>query len=622
MQFKKIILLIILIHLGKNLSAIVKYDEGGVIIMGVQFLQDRENTKDYYYIPTYPRLSMKDDKTLEFLCMKYVGANQETSGGLFHALIQFTLPDSILNVLQKKLSQKVPGARIAGPVPMMQPQQADGENFQPSFEIVSAVLNNREGKDAFTRTLVASGFAPLTPGSKAAVAALLNQQGATILWNSLTGPTSDISVSVHGYYEAAIKAYNATVTANMSTVYQHLSRFKNKQEGYKKVQIRQALDSLAQTGGIKVEVFDRTQTAGIPAKDMESILNTVTAKLTELMFDNKTGWSQTPQKVNAMEGIDVPGKQTKQERGTFGEIADAAGDIMLSNATQGISGLLFPKKDKYNNPQYVTDDEYILKDIKDISQHSFYLNLTKTTTIKVPIHSSGNIGGIYQEMGTDPRYFRIVNMNDPDFQKREIHFQIDGEFVDAFDDMINFVTVNFRKKYSNGQQDVTEQLFFNAKDMKEGVNLKNVSYPRLGLQSSDWLDFEYQLTWSLKGNTKTIHYPSDESEWIKSNSPAISLSLPFKKEFVEIDGNRQLFAGNNIVSANVIFATTLAGEKKVVKRAILRTGDTESTFKTSMYRDPDQSIVYQTSWYSNEGEKKDELKVFDSGYLNLVPPKK
>ena len=100
------------------------------------------------------------------------------------------------------------------------------------------------------------------------------------------------------------------------------------------------------------------------------------------------------------------------------------------------------------------------------------------------------------------------------------------------------------------------------------------------------------------------------------------MSLPFKKEFVEIDGNRQLFAGNNIVSANVIFATTLAGEKKVVKRAILRTGDTESTFKTSMYRDPDQSIVYQTSWYSNEGEKKDELKVFDSGYLNLVPPKK
>ena len=46
--------------------AVVKYDEGAVYIKGVVLLQDRENPKEYYYLPQYPRLSRKDDGTLEF----------------------------------------------------------------------------------------------------------------------------------------------------------------------------------------------------------------------------------------------------------------------------------------------------------------------------------------------------------------------------------------------------------------------------------------------------------------------------------------------------------------------------------------------------------------------------
>ncbi|MBK8364324.1 MAG: hypothetical protein IPL24_11790 [Bacteroidetes bacterium] len=44
--------------------------------------------------------------------------------------------------------------------------------------------------------------------------------------------------------------------------------------------------------------------------------------------------------------------------------------------------------------------------------------------------------------------------------------------------------------------------------------------------------------------------------------------------------------------------------------------------KTSLYHDPQKEVVFQTTWHSNEGEVKDALKVFDSGYINIVPPGK
>jgi hypothetical protein len=74
-------------------AALVKYDEGGLIIDGVQLLQDANDELSYYYLPQYPRLATKEDgETLEFLCVKYVGQSGKAERRLFHALVEFTLP--------------------------------------------------------------------------------------------------------------------------------------------------------------------------------------------------------------------------------------------------------------------------------------------------------------------------------------------------------------------------------------------------------------------------------------------------------------------------------------------------------------------------------------------------
>ena len=544
--FKKYFLVIALFA-GTVVTAQVKYDEGAMYVSGVTLLQDfnKGKEKDYYYLPQFPRLSMNDEGKYEFLCIKYVGEKPENTGGLFHALIRFDMPDTILEKLTAELQKKVSGGRIVGPVQLMQPKKDDPDNVVPSFEVVSALLSKKDGADAMTRTLITSGYAPFTAGSKSAISALLTQSGATLLWDSFTGVNSDVSVSVNGYYEAAVRAYNAVVTAEMSVVYEHFSKMKAIQEGYNKKQIREVVDDLRKIGGLKVDVFDRSAGLGIKASDLEGILSLVTNKLTEIMFDTKTGWSKEPDMVNPNLGFDPRGRQgDKTEAGqVISDIADGMSDVM---GALPILGWFSPKRQKNTNPQYITDNQFVLKDIKNIRTSKFYLNLGKTTTIKVPFHTAGNLGGLYSTLGDDSLYFRIVNMDDPGFQKRAISFQVDGKFTDAFDEIVNFVTVNFRKKYNNGQADVTSQVIINGEDIKKGASIKEILYPRLGLTTADWLNYEYQVLWSFKGRQDVVRYPADAKTWLASTDPAVSLTPPLVKEFIELDGDREQFRTDSI----------------------------------------------------------------------------
>src|SRR6267143_5743713 len=269
--------------------ALVRYDEGRRVIKGVQLLQDAGDPLVYFYVPQFPRLSTRADGTFELLCLKYVDPTGAASGGLFHALIEFSLPDDLRADLERELKKQVPGARLAGPVPLLQAVQ-NGEEGMGSFQVVSGVLTDK-AKGGFAQTVVFDGRSPLLPGAKTVVAAILNQQGVTLLWNSLSGSTSDVSVSMHASFEAAVQAYNARVTADVSTVYKHFSQIHNTQSGYDRRQIREQVDDLQRTGDLKIEVMDRSAGLGLKAAEMEGVLQVVTSKLTEAMFDHTTGWS-------------------------------------------------------------------------------------------------------------------------------------------------------------------------------------------------------------------------------------------------------------------------------------------------------------------------------------------
>lgn len=583
-----------------SVFGIVKYNEGMVLVKGVQFLQEKENPNNYYYLPQYPRLARKEDGSYEFLCMKYIGqGGAETNGGIFHALVEFTLPAQFVTDLEKDLQEKTGNAkaRIAGPVPLQQTMK-DGEAAPGAFKIVSSILTNTTGKDAFTKNIVTSGHAPLLPGSKAAISARLTQEGATLLFNSLQGNTSDVSVTLSGYYEAATQAYNATITAETSVIYNHYSRIQNDQDGFTKDQMRKISDNLLRDQVLKIEVFDQSAALGVDSKAMQGILQMVTDKLIELMFDAQNGWSKEPSREAAVEQEQLKGRQ---ERGWFSQTFGGAQDT-----------------------PYFTDHQYVLKKREDIRVNKFYLNLSQMTTIKVPFFTSGNLSVVYDSLSTitsDNRYFKTVNLDDPDFQKRDVNFQVDGEFSESFKDIFNFVTVSFRKVYGGSQPDATKDLVFKRSDIEKGSDLQLINYPRLGSQTSEWLDYEYRVSWSLKGNNLNVKDPVGENVWKKSKSSAIALTPPFSRKIVEVDADRSLYKDAKQISATVRFLVMLAGKPQVQKTIMLRANDATSTSKVTLYYDPNQPVAYQVTWYDSKGRelKKDVTEITDD-YLLLIPP--
>ena len=571
-------------------SALVNYDQGARVVKGVRLLQDATDPTAYYYVPQYPRLATKEDGSYELLCLKYVDAQGGTNGGLLHALIEFTLPPDQLEQVQTELKKQVGNARILGPVQLMQATK-DGVDGTGSFEVVSAVLSNK-GDGGFTRSMVASGKAPLTPGSRAVVAAILSAQGATLLWNSLSGPTSDVSVSVHGYYEAMVQGYNAKVTADVSTVYTHFSHIANSQQGFTRRQMRDVIDQLHRDGTLKIEVIDRSAGLGIKNDDMAGILQLVTDKLTTLMFNDSSGWSKAPATEAAVDQGQIQGRQS---RGIFGQLFGGSG-----------------------NQRYVSDDQWVLKNRRDIRQSTFTLVLTKNSSIRVPVDTSGNLGGLYKALSNDTRYFRIVNLADPAFEFRPVYFQLDGDFLDAFQDAINFVSISFRKTYPD-RPAFTKSIQLSRVDLDAGHTTANVAFPRLGMTSADWTSYEYQVSWSLRGGP-TLSVPAKAADWIKSSDAAISLTPPLTKRVVEIEADRQQFAPHGVNTGVVEFAIMRAGKPKLERKATLRAADSVPTSKVALYVDRDSPVAYRVSWHSASGSKEDKLAVLESDYLFLTPP--
>ncbi len=621
-----------------ELLAQVHYDHGRRMVRGVQLLQDSQDSLAYYYVPRFPRLARKDDGTFELLALKYVGSDGESSGGLLHALFEFDLPSDMVDSLEAALQEEVgAAARVVGPVPMLA-ATGDGEDDLGSFEVISSVLREEEG--GMARTVLTSGRAPLTPGSRAVVAAMLEPEGATLLWNSLTGPTSDVSVSVHAYYEAVVEGYNARVDANIDAIYTHFDSVRNVQgmpeEGgriarqgaspagaaaaaavgaaaagpggaaiatgiatgrrsvdpgmYSREYVAAVVDSMVRDGSIEVTVLDRTEALDIDAGRMDGILTTTLDQLVELMFDATTGWVQEPPREQAVAYEDIQGKTTE------GWLAKVFGG---------------------RNRQYATDDLYVLKEREDIRKNHFSIVLSRSTTIKVPVDASGNLGGLYDALEADPRYFRIVNLDDPAFQFRDVHFQVDGDFVDAFSDLVNFASVTVRKSYEDNPA-VTKDIVFSLDDVEAGRTIQEVSFPRLGETEEDWTDFEYRAQWSLRGGP-TLTQPEDGG-WIQGTTAAVSLRPPLEKRTIQVDADRDAFERYGVNSVSVRFATILAGKAGKQREIQLRVDEPDPSKTVVIYHDPGEDVAYQVDWYLDGGPVSDDLALLESNYLRLERP--
>jgi hypothetical protein len=577
------VLCLALFFVSPSAWGLVNYEAGQLEVNGILLLQDANDPGVYYYLPPAPRVSQRKEGGLEMSLVKFVDPQGDTSGGLLHMLVTFALPDDELSALREALTKENGKARLAGPVPLHQEEEG-------SFTIISGSLMDK----GFTRSLITSGRAPVTPGSKAAIAATLTAHGATLLWESLTKPTSDVSVALRTYYEAVLPSFTAKISADISTVYEHFSKVKNRQEDYTKRQLRDIMDELVRTGVIQVEIFDRLP-EDAANKAMQSLVDLATTKLTEIIFDTQTGFTALPEKEKAVESGQLAGRQQK---GWLAKLFTGTG-----------------------NQKYYTDNQYVLKKRTDINRADFSINLTRKAVVKVPVDTSGNISGLYQEFKENPEMFRVVNLADPAFQKREVFFRIDGDFSGVFEDMMNFAGVSILKKYTD-HEDATGELVFTREDIRDGKLSKSWTYARLGEQTESWLNYGFRTTWSIQGQHQ-IKFPEKDGEWITSSDPIVTVAPPLHRLDLELDGDRFRFESAGMKSAMVEARYTILNKEVIKRLVVMRSTDAESVSKVVLFHDPKKQVHYRVNWYPAAGEViKGDWQALDETYLVFTPPAK
>ena len=573
-------------------TALVWYEQGRLNVDGVEMFQDTEDRLTYYYLPPAPALALTAAGTPQLLCIKYVDPDGESSGGLLHFLATLELPAERVAELEELLRERVPGAKIAGPLPLLE-HAGEGQGQVASFQVVSAVLNDTE-EGGFTRTVITSGHAPVTPGSRAAVAAHLDPRGATLLWDSFGGATSDVSVSLAAEYEARVEGYNATVFAEVETVYEHFSAVLNKQEGYSKRELRQIVDELQHDNVITVEVFDRSKGLGIDASALEGILSLVTDKLVTLMFDHQAGLAKMPDRETAVSKGQIKGRQT---RGFITKLFTGSG-----------------------NQPYVTDNQFVLKSRKDVRRTSFSLNLSMDTTIRLPVFLAGNMGGLYADWGEERDVFRVVNLGDPAFELREVRFVVDGDWAARFPGLVNWVSAQLHKDYGEEHPSVDGQIQLSASDVSAGRLEGSVQYPRLGMTGDEWLTYKYRVNWSLLRHD-TVSQPAGEG-WAESAAPIITLRPPLEFTDAELEVDREAMTAQGVRVGVVEVRNRVLGSTGTRRATVLRVTDAEPAVSLEAVHDPGAAPEVRVTWIAERGggSKTTDWMDMTVGYLWLEPP--
>jgi hypothetical protein len=392
-----------------------------------------------------------------------------------------------------------------------------------------------------------------------------------------------------------VRGYNATVSAEVNTVYDHFSAVLNKQQGYTKRELRQIVDKLSHDNVLKVEVFDRSKSLGIDASAMEGILALVTDKLVNLLFDAQAGLAKMPEQEKAVEKGQI---ERRQSRGAFVKWFAGTGD-----------------------QPYVTDNQFVLKSRKDVRRTTFNLLLARDTTVRVPVYLAGNMGGLYREYRNNGEVFRVVNLADPAFQSREVRFVLDAEWASLFPTLVNWVAVTFRKQHGQERDATTDQAQLTAAEVAKGALERVIRYPRLGAQGADWLDYQYRVSWSLI-RRDLVTLPKEEAQWLAASDPVVTLRPPLALAPAELEVDRDLMVERGVKVGVVEVEEKVLGKTETRRAAVLRVTDTEPVVKLTAVHDPKAEPRLRVTWQAARGGAKQvgPWLGIAAGYLLLEPP--
>jgi hypothetical protein len=487
----------------------------------LQVQQYVKSTK-FYYLPPGLHLSKRPDGTPEFLFLKFTTEASEAQGGvsgaLMHFLVEWGLTPEQENELRSKLKSKVPNSQFMGAVPM----EPEGETG--SFEIVSATLSDK----TMAPSVVTSGKAPLVPGGKAAVASRLSANGAQLLAATFEKARSitDVSLAVNLAYTTLTPAAKGSITFN----WQKLEAERDKlQAEYKKE-------------------YARTD-------------NETDCFLFFCFSDDETQYNYTYNQLQEQykfleekQIVHLEWMETRNDE-KLNKIREAFFDYFVQSMANpvDIAATAQPEEGKSDPgapvapeiPQNAASYKYDRQAVQAAFKRKIsYFDLNVRLPVRHPLQVVGNLGSWYDAVENNPKCVASVNLNDPFFQHRDIHFILDLDAKEMFDQAVNYVTVNVRKKRDAGNP-FEDHITMDAKYLQEkGINA-SVTYARGEDKNPDV--YEYQSQWSLRGG---VLYPKDPP-WQRGRWEGVTLAPPLVPRTIEVEGGLEDMSANQITRITV-----------------------------------------------------------------------
>jgi hypothetical protein len=510
-----------------------------------------DSTK-YYYLPNKLRLGETISGLPQFSFLRYVqnvktkpGTEQVIEGdggGIMHALVQLSVPESELSRAQSMLRSKTKNkeAVIVGPIVYK----------GGTFALVSSFAE--EGSD-FTKKVVGVGRAPVFVGNKAACSIRLTKLGAKILWESCKTPTPDLSFSFVMDFAGYRSPMHARVEVDWDKVYKHEEFNVGVKVGFPPyvsvgADIKAAFDELREDGTIKVINF------GADDK-MEAMLDAAYKKILDMMF---APFSMPP-----------GGEASTIEQIASGMNAVANG--IRSGSSMVSLNFAYELKEQKKSGHYVID-------------------LSKATMETINFRFDENLGS---DVAQCKDCFRSVNLDDPFYKQRELLVSVDGLNSDQFSKYINFVTVSMKKTHANGA--VTyDELRIAEKEFKDAQgNPFRLLYGWKDQGDNDrdkWLTYEYQTKWSFFGD-HTV-----QQDWTKSDQLGLNVAPPFHPVAVSVEADPKLLQEAQIRLATVKFYYDYGAGMKEEQVTIKGTQQVPAALAEFMLKRGSYDYEYEIVW--------------------------
>lgn len=473
-------------------------------------------TQKYYYLPPGLHLSQRPDGTPEFLFLKFTTEAREDQGGvsgaLLHFLVEWGLSPEQEQEVRAKLKAQVPSARLMGAVPM----EAEGETG--SFEVISATLSD----ESMAPSVVTSGKAPLVPGGKAAVASRLSSNGAQLLAATFeeTRSITDVSLAVNMAYTTLMPAAKGSITFNWSKLEAEREKLRGVYE--------------------KREVDEDTEWACI---------------FFCFAWEGDSSYEYTRDEMREQfkfleekQIVHLEWLETRNDE-KLNKIREAFFDYFVQSMANPVEqGGPEEEEDGPASPEIPGDAQKYTWD-RQAFEAAFkrkitFFDLNVRLPVRHPLQVVGNLASWYDAVEDNPKCVAAVNLNDPFFQHRDIHFILDLDAKEMFEEAVNYVTVNVRKNRDSGNS-FQDHVTIDSKYLQEnGINA-TVTYARGEDTNSDIYD--YQMQWSLRGG---VLYPRDPP-WQRGSWEGVTLAPPIVPRTIEVEGALEDMAAYDIARITV-----------------------------------------------------------------------